>query len=486
MVDWSLLTTVGLILVATLVGAYLRYTSKDAVLKAFDGFHVTLERASGKVVWGVMSLAATGIELVYKDQVQDEDHIESSYVFYSSEYADLQAIYRFVDEMEAGQRERRARDVERSFHPTPLRRLARTIRNVVSTATAALNEVFGVLVGRMKKPAGAYISDKGELYLNKLGQSILSQTTAAYDPLIEQHIGEKVVVELAEGNEVHEHVGIFKNYSAEFFELLNVRFPFKESLDLNPDGTLSSRAIEVTYGKDTLTVHNCSEQPVLLQGLHKAGEELLLNVVVDGDEVVEVHPGPQFVGGTLHIQVVRELDMILPRSRCVLRHHAEHYRPDSLPAALVDMVFDVGFALARDKRLDLREQRLRQQLVHKPDDALALANLGAVLLQERELDEAEQVMHAALKLASQLPDNGKRVRMQLRELQRHRAADGAGSGTNGHGGSAAAAGEGMIAVDLPTTAGSAAAGAAVAAAPGTVAATAGSSVVGAARADKKG
>jgi len=44
-----------------------------------------------------------------------------------------------------------------------------------------------------------------------------------YNPLLEQFVGQRVVIELQEGNEIHEHVGIFKNYSADFFEVLDVQ-----------------------------------------------------------------------------------------------------------------------------------------------------------------------------------------------------------------------------------------------------------------------
>ena len=62
--DWSFILTLAIILLATLVGSYLRSSRKDRCLCDFDGFHVTVEKKNGRVVWGEMDLAPTGFELI--------------------------------------------------------------------------------------------------------------------------------------------------------------------------------------------------------------------------------------------------------------------------------------------------------------------------------------------------------------------------------------------------------------------------------------
>ena len=64
-----------------------------------------------------MDLESSGLELHYRDSVQDANHVESSYVLYSPEYADLQAIYRYVDDLSEPDTLRRRKDLEKSFHP---------------------------------------------------------------------------------------------------------------------------------------------------------------------------------------------------------------------------------------------------------------------------------------------------------------------------------------------------------------------------------
>lgn len=155
MLDLSFFISIGLIFFVALVGAYLRSTVRDRCLKSWEGFHITLEHTDGKLVWGVLHLEPSGMELSYLDTVQDEKHIESTYLLFSSEYKNVQAIYRYADKLSDWGKKQRSRDIQRSFHPGPLRRLGRKTRNFLSTATDSLNEVMGVVLGRVRRAAAA-------------------------------------------------------------------------------------------------------------------------------------------------------------------------------------------------------------------------------------------------------------------------------------------------------------------------------------------
>ena len=114
LIDWSLLATLGLIFGATLLGAFLRSNRRDVCLKAFNGYHVTLERTNGKIVWGIMDLETTGFELFYRDTIQDANHVESSYVLYATEFEEIQAIFRYVDDLNERQGQRELLEKRRS------------------------------------------------------------------------------------------------------------------------------------------------------------------------------------------------------------------------------------------------------------------------------------------------------------------------------------------------------------------------------------
>ena len=419
MLDSSFFITIGLIFIVALVGAYLRSIVKDRCLKSWDGFHITLERTDGKLIWGVMRLEPSGIELSYLDTVQDEKHIESTYLLFNSEYGKIQALYRYADQLSDWGKQQRARDIHRSFHPGPLRRLGRKTRNFLSTATDSLNEVMGVVLGRVQKSGSRYLTGESTAALGKLSGQVIGHAGSMYDPLLEHYVGRRVVIELTEGDELHEHVGILKNYSADFIEILEVQYPQRQALALKPDGAFESERLVVVGRNGVLEVCNHDSWPILILALIEGDREDPINAVVDSGETIILHPQSHLSGNTrLKVQMVRELDMILPRTRCAVRHRAESVEAETLSDLIMDIVFDVGQVFSASTVRLSREARLRDELQHDPMNALAAANLGALLLQNGNLIEAEKWLQRANSIGYSLPDGGRRVRMELREVER--------------------------------------------------------------------
>lgn len=427
MIDLSLIITIGVIFFLSLTAAYLRSRARDRCLKSWEGFHITLERTNGKLVWGLLHVAPTGMELSYEDSVQDERHFESTYLLYASEYGGIQALYRYADQLSDWGKRQRAQDVERSFHPGPWPRFRRSAQNFFGTATDSLNEVFGLVLGRVQKTGGRYLAADGTSSIKSLSGKVLGQVGSIYDPLLERYIGSRVVIEILEGDEVHEHVGIFKNYSADFIEVLDVRYPRRETVAVIAGGKFEGQGITVIREPDCVHLTNGNEWPLLVHSLTGGEREQLINAVVDGGETIDLSVEyATEVEAHLNLRIAHELDILVPRTRCVVRHRAEHYRPEQLTDMIADIVFDVGkrFSIGGDDRRDNTEARLRQELRQDPKNGVAAANLGFLLIQTDELAEAEKWLRRALAVQYSLPDGGRRARMQLREIERRREGTG--------------------------------------------------------------
>ncbi len=423
MIDLSLLITIGVIFVITLIGAYLRSTRKDRCLKSWEGFHVTLERTNNKLIWGVLKVEPTGLELAYIDSIQDDRHIETSYMLYGSEYGEIQAIYRYPEKLSEWGTRRRTRDIARSFHPGPLRRLGRSGRNFLSTATDSLNEVLGIVLGRVQKSASRYLVDGGASLKTMMGSKVLGQVGTVFDPLLEHYIGHRVVIELVEGDEIHEHVGIFKEYSGDFIEVLDVQYPHPQTIAVTPEMTLETNSLVLLAEQNVIRVLNRDARPILVVSLQLGEREQMIHAVVDSGETIELNVDEaDYDQVKVKVQVIRELDMILPRTRCVVRHRAENVKKEELSRVVLDFVFDVGRLVEPDRRREHAEALLRQDIRRNPRDALAAANLGFLLIQKDELVEAEKWLRHALRMEYSLPDGGRRVRMELREIERRHFA----------------------------------------------------------------
>ncbi len=416
-IDWGFIATIGVIFISSLLAAWLRFRRRDACLASFNGFHVTLELNNGRRVWGVMETLPTGIEMHYRNAVQDDSHLETSYLLYDDEFATIQTIFRYADELSPERTEQRARAIKRAFHPNIFRRMLRKTRIFVSNASESLNEVIGMAIGRARKPVGQLVGDASESHLQKLGSAALGQIGHKADPLLERLVGSKVVFEMVEEDVIHEHVGVFKDYSADFLEILDVQFPCQERIPVNREEARQLAGLKVTAMDDVIRIHNGSSVPVMLIKLTTTESEQWLDVVIEPGGEVIVYSEIDFVQAILHARIVRELDMIIPRSRAVVRHRAEM----SASYTLTDIIFDVGVRLPWSDKDDRMMANLQRKLKANPMDVCSMAVLGRLLLENGEYDQAEDWLQRAHAMRFSLPDNGRSVSLRLQEIARYRS-----------------------------------------------------------------
>jgi hypothetical protein len=224
-----LFITIVFVALVTLVGAFVRRSSRDKCLKSFAGFDVVIETVAGKQVWGRLRLENTGLELLYPSARDDPDgHIETSYILYKQEYSNIQAVIRYHDQLDEKCRSCRDRELARTYHPRFFRRLGRRIKNIFKTIRDSIVEVINVLLSQVKKttPAGEMLTSQDK-YVNQMKTELISSVATSYEPLLERHIGHKVILELIKGDKLLEIEGVLKDYTSEFVEILDVNYACK-------------------------------------------------------------------------------------------------------------------------------------------------------------------------------------------------------------------------------------------------------------------
>jgi tetratricopeptide (TPR) repeat protein len=412
LVDWSFIITLGVIVLTTLIGAWLRARHRDRCLTDFDGYHITVERKNNRVMWGDMRLQPTGFELVYRSDVQDEGHMETSYVYYKDEYGEIQAIYRYARDLTPELQARRARSVEKSLHPGVLRRARRSLRNFLSTAADSFAEALTMTLGRVRRKGAALMTDTSQSYLRGISKDVIGYVGTSFDPLLEKFVGTRVVVEVVEDEEVHEHVGMLKEYSADFLEVLDVYYPLPQEVKLSgkTDYQIADK-VTITLEDRQLRIHNLADQPQYLERIEVGEQSTELNAILTGGEEIIVQIAAEGQEIALHMRIASRLDMVVPRAHALIRHRAERYNPDS--------IFDVGLALVRRENEERDIERLRQALRYAPQDAISAAKLGELLLHNGEFREARHWLLEAQERCYRLPDRGNRVAQNLRQLERH-------------------------------------------------------------------
>jgi len=258
-----------------------------------------------------------------------------------------------------------------------------------------------------------------------LTKDILGYVGTNYDPLLEKFVGVQVVVEVAEGTVVNEYVGILKDYTGTFLEVLDIYFPQTvrmtlEGLGPADDSDESSagaalattavldRDIQASVEAGVLSVQNRTSAPVLLSSIAADEETRMVNAVIEAEGLLNytLPKAPEHLG--LVFQVVREVDMIVPRAHALIRHRAERYHPSD--------AFSIPLALTFTPEHKNEERKQRERLKSDPEDAESALNLGLMLMRRNETQEAAHWLGYALQMRDKLPDGGLLASHQLQRL----------------------------------------------------------------------
>ncbi len=222
--------TVIFIVLATGVGAFVRKRSRDKCLRDFENNMVTLEDKTGKTIWGKLRVENTGLEFIYPQKHKDDDgHDEASYILYKYEYPNIEAVIRFYDELSEHNKKEREKELKRTYHPGPWRRLGRRILNIFRTVRDSVVEIINLLISQAKKaaPAGKVLTSQDK-YVSQMKQELMDSSGTSFEPLLERYIGHKVVLELFKADKRLEYCGVLKEYTAEFVEIMDVDYAVKQ------------------------------------------------------------------------------------------------------------------------------------------------------------------------------------------------------------------------------------------------------------------
>ncbi|MBN2138966.1 MAG: hypothetical protein JW720_14250 [Sedimentisphaerales bacterium] len=218
--------TIIFIVLATGLGAFIRRRSRDKCLRDFEANMATLEDKAGKVVWGRLRVESTGLEFIYHEKQQDtQGHYEASYILYKHEFPNIGAVIRYLDDLSEPNKKKRQRALKAIYHPGLCRRFKRKLLNVFKTVRDSVAEIVNLLMSQAKKatPAGRVLTSQDK-YVSQMKDELMGSVGTSYEPLLERYIGRKVVLELIKGEEIHEHCGVLKNYTAEFIEIMDVDY----------------------------------------------------------------------------------------------------------------------------------------------------------------------------------------------------------------------------------------------------------------------
>jgi len=226
----ALTITIIFIALSTFLAAFIRGRNRDKCLRDFEQNEVTIEEVSGKTIRGKLRIENTGLELIYPADYKDQSrHKKTSRILYKYEYPNIQALIRFHDQLSPDNKKRRAKELERTYHPGAIRKSKRKIKNVFKTVRDSIAEVANLLISRAKSTAGVGATlTSQDKYVSQMKQELIGSVGTSYEPLLERYIGRKVVMELVKGDKTFEYCGVLKDYTAEFVEIMDVNYKVNE------------------------------------------------------------------------------------------------------------------------------------------------------------------------------------------------------------------------------------------------------------------
>jgi hypothetical protein len=320
-----LLLTILFIFVSAIVGAIVARRRRDRCLALFDDYHITMAKSGGQVLWGDLRVFSQGIELSFDAPYRSQQGvIKSSYLLYQPEMEQVVAFCRYVGYLTEDERRTRTRQVEARFRPGLIRRVRRSMANVLNTVRDAFAQAMNAVIGQMAKVGGKSSvagSQKGEM--ERVGKSLLGAVGNAYEPMLERQIGKPIVIEMASPADPdgpnNELCGYLAEYSDKYLAMFNVEHSVQETLTVPCDDTLDRDDLKIEVDSASLRITNKSSVPLIVDAVISDQEETQeLGVVLTRTSTARLSRMP----GQLSVRLLRvqRIDVICHRTQAVIRY----------------------------------------------------------------------------------------------------------------------------------------------------------------------
>lgn len=218
--------TVVAIVISTLVIAYIRRAVRDKCLKNFEHDIVSLELKNGEIYKGILDLESTGLEIIYHPVMEDK----KSWILYRHEYSQIKMLIRNHSDLDEKNRKKREKELLHTYQPNIFRRWGRSLQNIIKTIRDSFIDIISILLGQMQsKNMATQLITSNQNQTKQVSQELVKMIDTSFEPLLEKHIGKKILVEISETKQ--KISGILKDYSSEFLEILDVDYLCSEKLN---------------------------------------------------------------------------------------------------------------------------------------------------------------------------------------------------------------------------------------------------------------
>lgn len=206
------------VMIAGFFVTVIRRRAIDKCIKDYKNDLVTVVMPNGEEYTGYMDPEFTGIEITLLNQTENKKTL----LIYKKEIDIIPAIYRYHEMLTVEADLDRKKELKRTYHPNLFRRIRRKIGNFFKTFRDSFVELLNMVIGQVQTslPEGNAVSGQKK-QVDKVKNEALSVTNTAFEPLLEKYIGHRVVVEYYKLKEEEEIIGVLKEYSSKFIEVVD-------------------------------------------------------------------------------------------------------------------------------------------------------------------------------------------------------------------------------------------------------------------------
>ena len=276
--EHTFLFSIIIVTALTIFSTMMATLRRDRLLKSLAGQLITIELKGDEDEDGVdrryrgrLRVESEGLEVVAERVGEDLEKV--SYLLRKDEYGLIHALVRYHDFLTDREKEAREAEVDRVYHPSIGMRLRRKSRNIVNEMRRVATEAFTLVFGKVRKSFNLEAAGGGEYgsQLEEAGQEAVSYATeAAYDTLIDKLIGTRVVAWI---NEDLEYVGVLKDYTRDFIELLDVDYENEWEVAIEREDRVEhERGIVLRKDGDDIVIQSKSPFEVTLNTIRWEGD----------------------------------------------------------------------------------------------------------------------------------------------------------------------------------------------------------------------
>jgi len=335
LLDQGLLVLVVFIFLTAIITLIVQQRRRDKCLKLFNKYHVSFLTTAGKAIWGDLVVFPKSLEVVFDQPYRTRRGLyKSSALLYEAELNGCLAVCRTVDGLTSKERDKRRKQIRRSFKPNTIRRSLRWLRNLLNTLRDAFSKSLSAVIGAVATkatPGGVMATQKGSV--DQIGQTLLGAAGNAYEPMLERHIGKPVVLQLkcpAAGDAVFIDLpGYLVDYTDKYMAIFNVEHdPVEQETFTVTDEPITRPWVSVTVAGELLTI-TCTGPELVVIKTVKTDQRYyeMQTALPQGGSIDLSRDGGEV---ELRLERTRRVDIVCPRTLAHVYFGGETQLPEEM------------------------------------------------------------------------------------------------------------------------------------------------------------